>query len=152
MAAAAEAAAAEVAQDPGCLGPAQLALTAFQLAEQLAVVGSAIELAGAAGAGTSAWQLLLEQGSAAAASATEPAQQRQLLLLLLHGQRAWQQRLRRALAADQQLQQRCRRELVAVANRLASGDQSCLPLFLPACMHVPTCAALVLLLLLLSCF
>ena len=152
MAAAAEAAAAEVAQDPGCLGPAQLALTAFQLAEQLAVVGSAIELAGAAGAGTSAWQLLLELGSAAAASATEPAQQRQLLLLLLHGQRAWQQRLRRALAADQQLQQRCRRELVAVANRLASGDQSCLPLFLPACMHVPTCAALVLLLLLLSCF
>jgi hypothetical protein len=134
MAAAAEAAAAEVAQDPGCLGPAQLALMAFQLAEQLAEVGSATEPAGTAGAGTSARQLLLELAAAAAASATEPAQQRQLLLLLLHGQRAWQQRLWRALAADQQLQQRCRRELVAVANRLASGDQSCLPLCLPACL------------------
>lgn len=123
LAAAAEAAAVEVAQDPDCLGPVHLTLTALQLAQQMAA--SAQGAAGSpaiAGATDAAWPLLLELASAAAAMPAEPLQQRQLLLLLLHSQQAWLCRLRAALGANAELQRRCRRELVAVSNRLASGQ------------------------------
>lgn len=128
LAAAAEAAADEVERDPGCLGPVQLALSALQLAQQAAACMPAPQTAAGAVAGGQAaspevlaWPLLLDLAAAAMATAVEPRQQQQLLLLALHGQRPWLQQLRAALAADQQLQQRWRRELVAVANRLASG-------------------------------
>ena len=113
MAAAAEAAAAEVDADPDRLGPAQLALASLQLAERAS--------AGPAGAADPAWPALLDLAAAASAAASEPTQQRALLALLLHGQQPWQQRLQARLGGDAQLQQRCRRDLVAVLNRLSAG-------------------------------
>lgn len=119
--AAAEAAAAEVARDPDCLGPVHLTLAALQLAQRVAASGEGLAGGSAGAAATAAWSVLLELASGAAAMAGEPRQQRQLLLVVLHNQQAWPRRLREALAADAELQRSCRRELVAVANRLASG-------------------------------
>lgn len=119
--AAAEAAAAEVTRDPDCLGPVHLTLAALQLAQRVAASGEGLAGGSAGAAAAAAWSLLLELASAAAAMAGEPRQQRLLLLVLLHNQQAWPRRLREVLAADVELQRSCRRELVAVANRLASG-------------------------------
>ena len=127
--AAADAAAEAVANEPDTLGPAPLTLAALHLAQQVAAGstrGAGSVAPGAAGTGAAtvaalAWPLLLELASAAAGTATVAEARQQLLLVLLHGRQVWLCQLRQALAADAELQRSCRRELVAVANRLASG-------------------------------
>ncbi|KAI3433522.1 hypothetical protein D9Q98_003332 [Chlorella vulgaris] len=129
---AADAAASELAQDPGCLEPAQLMVAALQLAAGQAKGAAASALVSALSeqeapppaAAASSWNRLLQLAAAAAAKVSDRNEQRQLLLLLLHGQQPWQSRLRLALQADAALQQRCRQELVAVANRFSAGGNS----------------------------
>lgn len=116
MAAAADAATTEMQQNPGCLGPVHLTVAALQMAEAAAPEGAGVAALPAA----LAWPALLDLAAAAAATASERREQQQLLLLLLHGRASWLQRLRQALDADERLQQRWRRELVSVSNRLAS--------------------------------
>lgn len=120
LATAAERAGVALERDADCLAPAQLVLASLRLAaRQGAPAGTPRPLQAAAQG--AAWERLLGLAAAAAADAADPSQQRHLLLALLHGCRPWQARLRQALATDEGLQQRCRRELVGVFNRLASG-------------------------------
>jgi hypothetical protein len=129
---AADAAASELAQDPGCLEPAQLVVAALQLAAGQAKGAAASALVSALSeqeapppaAAASSWNRLLQLAAAAAAKVSDRNEQRKLLLLLLHGQQPWQSRLQLALQADAALQQRCRQELVAAANRFSAGGDS----------------------------
>lgn len=132
-------AAALLAQDADPLGPAGLALAALEVAQHYigsqpcshpassqqserpaaAAYADGMLAGGAPAPISAAAGVLLWLAQGAAMRVDERQRQRALLQCALHG--TWLWRLREAVAEDGAVQERCRRELVALSNRLAGG-------------------------------